>query len=248
MPNIEEKINVMWLHRITDILNGNESVWTILYTYFMGMTTRAVLPTLAGNRFVHKQRLGPQYSKLKNLFLKYRDKIDLEDKSLKELYYKIIELKDIKSRIELENLGTNFGNVWKNLSHVKNNIHREFLYRTVHKAFPTAGKLKDRGFRIENSNCKFCNQHKETNQHIFLECNQLQHFRQYVIDFCRSDRQTFCLTPNLLLLDNIDIASLPDIYAYVHTIWASRNKENPGLLYAMKNKFHKDKHMYIKYN
>ncbi|CAC5384509.1 unnamed protein product [Mytilus coruscus] len=40
MPDFEEKINDMWLQKISDMIKGKPTIWKTLYTYFLGITTR----------------------------------------------------------------------------------------------------------------------------------------------------------------------------------------------------------------
>ncbi|CAC5411090.1 unnamed protein product [Mytilus coruscus] len=36
MPDIEEKINAMWLQKIIDMIKGKPTIWKTMYTYFLG--------------------------------------------------------------------------------------------------------------------------------------------------------------------------------------------------------------------
>ncbi|CAC5425057.1 unnamed protein product [Mytilus coruscus] len=50
MPDIEEKINAMWLQKIIDMIKGKPTIWKTMYTYFLGITTRELMPELAENK------------------------------------------------------------------------------------------------------------------------------------------------------------------------------------------------------
>lgn len=50
MPDFEEKINAIWLQEISDMITGKPTIWKTLYTYFLGITTRELIPELAENK------------------------------------------------------------------------------------------------------------------------------------------------------------------------------------------------------
>ena len=62
VPDIQTKINALLLNRITQVLKGNNSAWTSIFSYFLGYTTRDILPELALNYVQHTiQTIGTQY-------------------------------------------------------------------------------------------------------------------------------------------------------------------------------------------
>ena len=65
MPDFEEKINAMRLQKISDMFNGKPTIWKTLYTYFLGITTRELLPELAENRYSHSEQFGKNAKKIK---------------------------------------------------------------------------------------------------------------------------------------------------------------------------------------
>ncbi|CAC5369134.1 unnamed protein product [Mytilus coruscus] len=63
MPDIEEKINAMWLQKISDMIKGKPTIWKTLYTYFLGITTREFMPELADNKYSHSEQFGKNAKK-----------------------------------------------------------------------------------------------------------------------------------------------------------------------------------------
>ncbi|CAC5374859.1 ATBF1 [Mytilus coruscus] len=72
MPDIEEKVKAMWLQKIIDMIKGKPTIWKTLYTYFLGITTRELMPELAENKYSHSEQFGNNAKKLKELYIQYR--------------------------------------------------------------------------------------------------------------------------------------------------------------------------------
>ena len=67
VPDIQAKINALLLNRITQVLKGNNSAWTSIFSYFLGYTTRDILPELALNYVQHTIQTIGTHNKIKTL-------------------------------------------------------------------------------------------------------------------------------------------------------------------------------------
>jgi hypothetical protein len=76
---VQTKINVLLLNRITQILTGNNSAWTSIFSYFLGYTTRDILPELALNYVQHTIQTIATHNTIKTLYLKYKENIILDN-------------------------------------------------------------------------------------------------------------------------------------------------------------------------
>ncbi|CAC5389696.1 unnamed protein product [Mytilus coruscus] len=249
MPDFEEKINAMWLQKISDMIKGKPTIWKTLYTYFLGITTRELMPDLAENKYSHSEQFGKSAKKLKELYIQYRSKIKLtENITLKEIYYEIIGQRKNSITVEEKNKEIEFTNIWTKVAGIKNDIHREFLYKIIHRAVLTGEKQIDRGIRGIDPQCKYCNRESETFKHVFIDCKELKMFRTYVIQNGQSEDPNFEISKKSLLLVDIKTEIIPIIYGYTHTVWACRHFEDTLNLYKLQMKYHKDKEIYRKYN
>lgn len=241
MPNFDIKIKAMLLQRIATIKRIGNTPWKALYTYFLGHTTRTLIPELARNNYRHTENIGPKLLYIKQLYLQYRD-IPIQNRNLKQIYFSIIETQNTKSRVEIENQHlVNFISSWKLLDCVNNKVHKEFLYKIILDALPTSARLISRNFQNIPLLCAICNQQPETYNHLFFNCKGLQQFRQRV-----QYNGNITINKTTLLLDGINKEQLPYIYAYTHTVWSTRH--TTPTLQSLLSKFHKDVDIYKKYN
>ncbi|CAC5403322.1 unnamed protein product [Mytilus coruscus] len=84
-----------------------------------------------------------------------------ENITLKEIYYEIIGQRKNSITVEEKNKEIEFTNIWTKVAGIKNDIHREFLYKIIHRAVLTGEKQIDRGIRGIDPQCKYCNRQFE---------------------------------------------------------------------------------------
>ncbi|CAG2229617.1 unnamed protein product [Mytilus edulis] len=168
--------------------------------------------------------------------------------TLKDIYYEIIGQRENRITVEEQKQEIEFTNIWTTIAGIKINIHREFIYKIIHRAVLTGRKQIDRGIRVIDPQCKYCNRHLETFEHIFIDCKELKMFRTYVTQNGQSEDPNFEISAKSLLLVGIKTELIPIIYGYTHTVWTCRDYEGTLNLYKLQMKFHKDKEIYRKYN
>ncbi|CAG2188175.1 unnamed protein product [Mytilus edulis] len=109
VPDIKLKCEALLLYRITQVLTGNSSVWTSIFIYFIGITTRTILPKLAENMYRHSVVTIGQYERLKCIYLKYQS-ISITDYRLMvneevDIIFHCVECVHIPQDMEVEGIG-----------------------------------------------------------------------------------------------------------------------------------------------
>jgi exonuclease III len=156
VPDIQTKINALLLNRITQVLKGNNSAWTSIFSYFLGYTTRDILPELALNYVQHTIQTIGTHNTIKTLYLKYKENIILDNKTVKDIYLQLLELDKLTHKVELNYSYIDFKSIWATLCLVNTLYIREFIYKTIHMCLPTGKKMKTRGIYLDTYNCPYC--------------------------------------------------------------------------------------------
>jgi hypothetical protein len=112
---VQTKINVLLLNRITQILKGNNSAWTSIFSYFLGYTTRDILPELALNYVQHTIQTIATHNTIKTLYLKYKENSILDNKTVKDIYLQLLELDKPTHKVELNYSYIDFKSIWATL-------------------------------------------------------------------------------------------------------------------------------------
>ena len=251
VPDIGKKIEALLLHRITQIIKGNRSTWTHIYTYFMGFTTRQILPDLASNTLTHTETVQGIYKYIKFLYLKYKDTVVLKDKNMKELYYQLVEVENFKHKVEQDYIHVDFSAIWNNLVIVKNLFIRDFIYKVIHRCLPTLDKLQKRGIRLENYQCYFCKNHTEDIDHLFIKCKKVMSFRDLVLNIIKNEQNVgndFKFQVENVILYNINFDIFPYIYAYNRAIWCTRKNITGNFIEQLMTNFYKHEMLFREKN
>ena len=111
---VQTKINVLLLNRITQILTGNNSAWTSIFSYFLGYTTRDILPELALNYVQHTIQTLGTHNTIKTLYLKYKNIIP-DNKTVKDIYLQLLELDKLTHKVEVNYSYIDFKPIWATL-------------------------------------------------------------------------------------------------------------------------------------
>ncbi|CAC5371645.1 unnamed protein product [Mytilus coruscus] len=242
VPDIKMKSEALLLYRVSQVLTGNKSVWTSLFIYFIGITTRAI-PKLADNMYRHSVVTIGQYDRLKFIYLKYKSNMILNNKSFKDVYLQLLELNNVKNKIEIQYPNVKFQHIWNNLQRVNNLYIRDFICKVVHTILPTGAWLSRRNFYRKTYKCCYCNKHMEleTLEHLFTKCVILTYFRNLVCSIIQNEKNchNFSMNTNTCILFDLDTDLIPYIYGYVHSIWTCRYMPKEHLLQLLMLKYYK---------
>lgn len=243
IPDIETKINAMFLMRIVSILDGNKSVWTKFFIYYLGFTVREILPEFAGNMYQHNIVNIPSiYVRIRSLYLKYKGKIELNSElTCKKVYWALIEQEKYKHKVENTYPHINFDKVWVNLSNIHVQYMRDFIFRVVHNCLPSLDKMRERSVFLDSYMCGYCNTQIESLKHTFIECTQLSYFRKLVELEIRSDTSDvdFVFNNDSILFFK-DISVYPYLFAFFHSVWFYRNYNNTDRNHRILLKYYED--------
>lgn len=250
VPDIQTKINALLLNRITQVLKGNNSAWTSIFSYFLGYTTRDILPELALNYIQHTLQTRDTHKTIKTLYLKYKDKLILKNKSVKDIYLQLLELDKIKHKVELKFTYIDFKPIWTTLCSVNTLYIRDFIFKTIHMVLPTGEKMKTRGIYLDTYNCPYCKNNLETIFHLFVQCPKLDNFKKLIVNFIKADLHVDSFPmdiPNTILY-NVEYKFYPYIYAYTHAIWSCRQNLQGDIINRLISTYLADEHLFKKKN
>jgi hypothetical protein len=66
------------------------------------------------------------------LYLKYKENIILDNKTVKDIYLQLLELDKLTHKVELNYSYIDFKSIWATLCLVNTLYIREFIYKTIH--------------------------------------------------------------------------------------------------------------------
>jgi hypothetical protein len=80
------------------------------------------------------------HNTIKTLYLKYKENIILDNKTVKDIYLQLLELDKLTPKVELNYSYIDFKSIWATLCLVNTLYIREFIYKTIHMCLPTGKK------------------------------------------------------------------------------------------------------------
>jgi hypothetical protein len=72
------------------------------------------------------------HNTIKTLYLKYKENIILDNKTVKDIYLQLLELDKLTHKVELNYSYIDFKSIWATLCLVNTLYIREFIYKTIH--------------------------------------------------------------------------------------------------------------------
>jgi hypothetical protein len=72
------------------------------------------------------------HNTIKTLYLKYKENIILENKTVKDIYLQLLELDKLTHKVELNYSYIDFKPIWTTLCLVNTLYISEFIYKTIH--------------------------------------------------------------------------------------------------------------------
>ena len=224
--DIAVKLEAFELQQVAWAARENPHPWVSLLFYWLGPTLGEFNP----NRTYPEctMNVHNSYKSLQTNFRKINMKFTAKTKSI-EIYLKLLETKNIKTKIQQENIHINFELTFHHLQHCKLKPKQlDFMYLAVHKALPTKQFLRARSSIDFDTKCNYCRIGGETLRHLFVECGHLGRLRESFCNFLRNTLHTRIVigefTPYLY---NIENRLYPYFYHYFHVIWSHRVKPKP---------------------
>jgi hypothetical protein len=80
------------------------------------------------------------HNTIKTLYLKYKENIILDNKTVKDIYLQLLELDKLTPKVELNYSYIDLKSIWATLCLVNTLYIREFIYKTIHMCLPTGKK------------------------------------------------------------------------------------------------------------
>jgi hypothetical protein len=77
------------------------------------------------------------HNTIKTLYLKYKENIIIDNKTVKDIYLQLLELDKLTHKVEVNYSYIDFKPIWATLCLVNTLYIREFIYKTIHMCLPT---------------------------------------------------------------------------------------------------------------
>ena len=234
LPDINTKILAMGFQKITKTISKLDQYWKYLLVYWIGITLRIIHQPFGSNIYIHTTQLPQIYRDLRKQFLQYKTKLNWNITELKNIYWGIKE-GDTHTPTIQRNLGLthiDFSHIYTHIRnlHVKEK-YKDILYKFLHNAL----------FRhYIPQPCKFCKQHIQSTKHIFLECKEIQGFKEFIklqID-TEFNVQITDAEIQYLNVDNLDI--LLELLRYIRSIFSTyiNYEEDENLINCFAKYYH----------
>lgn len=145
--------------------------------YWLGLKIRTVLPVNIWNRYPQALRPSKFYTSVLHAFTDYSalaGNKPLMDQSLKDLYSVLMVKMAERPKIVEHYPTVDYSRIWSKLFSAPLSLEtRETWWKVIHGALPVRERLVK--FKIVNSSkCAFCEQGKESLDHLFTECNYIK--------------------------------------------------------------------------
>lgn len=228
--NARKRLEAYKLRELFKIVSNPESVLFPLVMYWLGIKLRFLLPVNTWNKYPQARRPSHFYKQVLNTFIDYSalsGNKPLMDKSLKELYTILISNTVQRPRIIERQPTVDFTSIWPHLFSSSISLEaRETWWKVVHGVLPVRDRLVHLKI-INNPKCIFCNNNRETLDHLFVECNHISLLRDFLLSV--TVRGGLTLDTRWIKFLEVPFDEFNSYWAillseYIHLIWRKRNE------------------------